>query len=85
MTNKNKLMEYIMNSFIEKLADAIEKEASEIQADHKFREFEEWDSFVVLSVIAMIKQNFGITIPRKEFDTLLTVEELYKYINSHSG
>lgn len=73
----------MMKEFIEKFADAIEKEVLDIQADHKFRDFEEWDSLVVLSVIAMIKQNYGITIPRKEFDALITVEELYNYISSH--
>ncbi len=70
-----------MKQFVENFAEAIEREVSEIQADHKFRDYEEWDSLVVLSVIAMIKQNYGITIPRKEFDALITVEELYNYIS----
>lgn len=73
-----------MTEFIALLSEAMEKEASEIQASNKFRYYEEWDSLVVLSVIAMIKQNYGITIPRKEFDTLITVEDLHNYINKHS-
>lgn len=74
-----------MNEFIDKFSEALEKEASEIGRNDKFRDYEEWDSLVVLSVIAMIKQNYGITIPRKEFDALLTVEELHHYISSNKG
>lgn len=74
-----------MRQFICLLADAIEKEITEIEENNKFRDYEEWDSLAVLSVIAMIKQNYGITIPRKEFDTLLTIEELYSYISANKG
>jgi len=74
-----------MEMFIDKFAEALEKEASGIDSKDKFREYEEWDSLAVLSVIAMIKQNYGITIPRKEFDTLLTIEDLYSYISANKG
>nr|MDK2851508.1 acyl carrier protein [Candidatus Cloacimonadota bacterium] len=74
-----------MDKFIDILADALEMEITDIKANDKFREYEEWDSLAVLSVIAMIKQNYGITIPRKEFDSLLTVEDLYNYISANKG
>lgn len=74
-----------MNEFIDKFSEALEKEASGIDSKDKFREYEEWDSLAVLSVIAMIKQNYGITIPRKEFDSLLTVEDLHNYISANKG
>ncbi len=69
--------------FVTSLADALEKEAVDVKPHDKFRDYEEWDSLAVLSVIAMIKQNYGITIPRKEFDELITVEELFNYIENH--
>lgn len=74
-----------MDKFIDILADALEMEITDIKANDKFREYEEWDSLAVLSVIAMIKQNYGITIPRKEFDSLMTVEDLYNYISVNKG
>ncbi len=74
-----------MNEFIDKFSEALEKEASGIDSNDKFRDYEEWDSLAVLSVIAMIKQNYGITIPRKEFDSLLTVEDLHNYISANKG
>lgn len=74
-----------MEKFIEIFADALEIEASKLEAKHKFRDYEEWDSLAVLSVIAMIKQYYGIIIPRKDFDTLVTVEDLYNFVSRHEG
>jgi len=74
-----------MDKFTTILADALEMDSAAVKGSDKFREYEEWDSLAVLSVIAMLKQNYGITIPRKEFDTLLTIEELYSYISANKG
>jgi acyl carrier protein len=60
------------------IADALEKEACDIQTSDNFREYEEWDSLAVLSMIAMI------TIPRKDFESVHTIEELANYIQEHA-
>lgn len=73
-----------MEQFIDLLVDALEKDPGSVQNIDKFREYEEWDSLAVLSIIALVKQNYDITIPRKDFDTLQTVKELYDYIASHT-
>ena len=73
----------MIDNFIALLADALEKEKSAVAMKDEFRNYEEWDSLAVLSLIAMIKQNYNITIPRKDFDELKTVSELYEYIQAH--
>ena len=73
----------MIDNFITLLADALEKDSSDINIDDEFRNYEEWDSLAVLAVIAMIKTNYNITIPRKDFDELKTVSELYEYIQAH--
>ena len=73
----------MIDNFIALLADALEKETSDVNRDDKFRNYEEWDSLAVLSVIAMIKTNYNITIPRKDFDGLNTISELFEYIQAH--
>lgn len=73
----------MIREFIDALAEALEKVSGEVKPEDNFREYDEWDSLAVLSVIAMIKQSHGITIPRKEFDELVTVEELFNYIENH--
>ena len=71
-----------MEHFIQLLSDALEKDSEKIDKKDEFRNYEEWDSLAVLSLIAMIKQNYYITIPRKDFDELNTVSELYEYIQA---
>ena len=73
----------MIDNFITLLADALEKDSSDVNMDDEFRNYEEWDSLAVLAVIAMIKTNYNITIPRKDFDELNTISELFEYIQAH--
>lgn len=72
-----------MEQFIALFAEALERESG-VSPEDKFREYEDWDSLAVLSIIALIKQNYDITIPRRDFDKLQTIEELYNYIVAHA-
>ncbi len=72
-----------MENFISLISEALEKNSEQIDKKDEFRNYEEWDSLAVLSLIAMIKQNYNITIPRKDFDELNTVSELFEYIQAH--
>ena len=69
-----------MEKFIEDLKDILEIEDRDINPTDKFRDYEEWDSLSVLAVLAMINDEYDITIPRKEFDTIVTVNDLYNLI-----
>jgi len=72
-----------MDNFICLISDALEKNSEQIDKEDEFRNYEEWDSLAVLSLIAMIKQNYNIIIPRKDFDELNTVSDLFEYIQAH--
>ena len=69
-----------MENFIENLKETLEIEDHEITSADKFRDYEEWDSLAVLSVLAMINEEYDITIPRDEFDNVQTIAELYELI-----
>jgi acyl carrier protein len=71
-----------MENFISLISEALEKNSEQIDKKDEFRNYEEWDSLAVLSLIAMIKQNYNITIPRKDFDELNTVSDLFEYIQA---
>ncbi len=68
-----------MDNFIELFADAIEKEDI-VSQDDEFRKYDEWDSLAALAVLAMINEEFDITISRQDFDKLLTIKSLYDKI-----
>ena len=66
-----------MKKFIELFQEILEIEDQEVKPEAKFRDFEEWDSLAVLSVLAMINEEYDVIIPRSEFDKVYTLEELY--------
>lgn len=72
-----------LNEFISAFADQFdETDASEIQADTEFLELEEWSSLTGMSVIAMVKTQYGKTITGKEIRSCETVEDLYNLVAS---
>jgi len=66
--------------FMGLLEEILEMEDQTITATDKFRDYEAWDSLAVLSVMAMINEEFDIIIHRKVFDKLQTVEDLFKFV-----
>ena len=59
-----------IQDFIEKFAEAIDIEATELTADTEFRTLEEWDSVAYISVIAMMDEEYDIQIEMPTFKTL---------------
>lgn len=57
-------------------------DASEIKADTKFHDLEEWSSLIAMSVIALAKTQYGKTLTGKEIKECVTVEDLFKLIAS---
>lgn len=69
--------------FIEKFAEALDIEASELSVDTEFRTLDVWDSMVYLSVIAMLDEEYDIQIENAEFKTLKTIQDIINYIEAH--
>lgn len=65
-----------MEKFIEKFAEAIERE-DEIKMEDEFRNYDEWSSIAYLSVIAMMDEDYDAQMEEAEFKKLKTVQELY--------
>lgn len=70
-----------MEKFIEKFAEAIERE-DEIKMQDEFREYPEWSSITYLSVIAMMDEEYGVQIEEAEFKKLRTVQALFDACNN---
>lgn len=74
-----------MNDFIEKFEDVLEMSKGSIQLKDNFREYENWDSLALLSLMAMLEDEYNLTIPREDFQKLNTVEEVFNYININNN
>lgn len=57
-------------------------DASEIQANTVFHELDEWSSLVGMSLIAMVKTEYGKSITGKEIRECTTVRDLFDIVSS---
>ena len=57
-----------------------ETDASEITAETKFHDLEEWSSLVSMGVIAMAKTQYSKSITGKDIRQCVTVNDLYNLI-----
>ena len=69
-----------MEDFIKKIEEVFEMPNVSITPNDNFREYQEWDSLVLLSLMAMLDDEYNITIPRDDFQKINTVEEMFNYI-----
>jgi len=71
-----------LNEFIQKFADQFEEtDAKTLNAETEFRELEEWSSLIALSVIAMIDEEYDISIGGQEMRSVNTIGELFNLVN----
>jgi acyl carrier protein len=72
-----------LEDFIEKFAEQFDDtEASEIKPETVFRELDEWSSLIALSVIAMVDEEYEITIKGEDITNAKTVEDLFHAVES---
>ncbi|GAF03267.1 acyl carrier protein [Saccharicrinis fermentans] len=72
----------MQDKFIVALAEALEMEESEINFSDHFRDYESYDSLAELSVLAMLDADFGVELEMKEYNTFVTVEDLFKRVSA---
>ena len=72
-----------MEDFIKYFSELLERDFDLIKPEDAFREYDQWDSLALLGLGAMIDEQYGIVIPRKEFEKILTVQQLYDHITSN--
>lgn len=69
--------------FIEKFAEQLDETSVEsLNGETKFRELEEWSSLVALSVIAMIDEEYNITITGDDMKKQTTIGDLFNLVSS---
>jgi acyl carrier protein len=55
-------------------------EIDEVKPLDTLRDFELWDSLSVISLIAVLDEHFGINIEATELAEVITVEDLYSFV-----
>ena len=72
-----------LKDFIENFAAQFDDtDASEIKAETVFKELDEWSSLIALSVIAMVDEEYDVTLKGEDIRTSKTVEDLFNVVKS---
>jgi acyl carrier protein len=72
-----------INDFIQNFADQFEEtEASVFTAETVFHDLEEWSSLIALSIIAMVDEEYDVTLKGDEMRAAVTIEDLFNIVKS---
>jgi len=71
-----------INKFIADFEEVFEVENGTMKAIDVFRDYDEWDSITLLTLTAMLDDEYGATIPRKDFDKISTIQEVFDYLTN---
>jgi acyl carrier protein len=72
-----------LKEFIENFAAQFDDtDANEIKAETVFKELDEWSSLIALSVIAMVDEEYDVTIKGDDIRNSNTVEDLFNAVKA---
>lgn len=72
-----------LKNFIKNFAEQFEEtDVNEIKAETVYKKLDEWSSLTALSIIAMVDEEYDITIKGEDIKNSETVEDLYNIVIS---
>jgi acyl carrier protein len=75
-----------LQEFIGKFAEQFDNtDPSEFKADTEFKALDEWSSMYALSIIAMIDDEYGITIKGDDIKNSETIEGLFNVVMGYKS
>jgi len=74
----------MLDNIIKMMEEILERDQDTVKEGDEFREYDEWDSLAYLSVIAKIDEDYGMVIPREDFQKLRTIRALAEYLEANN-
>lgn len=71
-----------INSFIENLADQFDDLNEELKPETIFAELDCWSSLTALSVIAMVDEEYEVSLKGDDIKNALTIQDLFDTVQS---
>ncbi len=72
-----------LQEFIEQFAEQFDDtDASELQPETDFKELDEWSSLASMSVIAMVRTQYGKMLTGKEIRSCTTIQDLFNLLKA---
>lgn len=70
-----------LNAFIQNFADQFdETDSSVFVASTEFKKLDEWSSLIALSIIAMVDEEYDVTIKGDDIISAVTIEDLFNIV-----
>ena len=69
-----------IKDFIEKFAEQFDDAPAELSAETNFKELEDWNSLVALSVISMVDEEYEVTLKGEDIRNAVTVGDLFEIV-----
>lgn len=72
-----------IKEFVEKFAEQFdETDASVFTPDTKFRDLDEWSSILALGIIAMVDEEYEVTLKAVDIQQATTIGDLFELVKS---
>lgn len=72
-----------LEEFVQHFAEQFdETDVNLIKADTKFKELDEWSSLIALSIIAMVDEEYDVTLKGDDIKSAVSIEDLYNTVKN---
>lgn len=72
-----------INEFVKNFACQFdETDASVFEPTTEFKELDEWSSLIALSLIAMVDEEYDVTLKGEDIKNAKTIEDLFKVVEA---
>ena len=72
-----------IKEFIENFAEQFDDtDLSELKPDTVFHELDEYTSLIALSIVAMVDEEYGVTLNANDMSSAVTIEDLFNTVKS---
>ncbi|MBO5538859.1 MAG: acyl carrier protein [Prevotella sp.] len=72
-----------IKEFIENFAEQFDDtELSEFKPETVFHELDEYTSLIALSIIAMVDEEYGVTLNANDMSSAVTIEDLFNTVKA---
>ena len=69
-----------MEEFLNFVAEVMEVEPADISMETKYKEYEKWDSLMMLTLIMEIEAEYGVSIPMEKLGDVKKMADLYDLV-----
>ena len=66
--------------FLEFVADVMEADPSQITMETPYKEYEKWDSLMMLTLVMELEAEYQVSIPMEKLNGVKTLADLYEFV-----